>query len=501
MASLLLGYDLGSSSVKASLLDAETGKVSASATSPEVEMSIESKKHGWAEQDPELWWTNVIAATRQVLSKSGAKPESILAIGISYQMHGLVIVDKDHKVLRPSIIWCDSRAVEIGDRASAELGEAYCQQNLLNSPGNFTASKLKWVQDNEPEVYRKIHKAMLPGDYLAMRLTGTIATTVSGLSEGIMWDYKSEGISDKLFSLYKIDPKLIADSVGTFSEQGKVSTEAAKVTGLHAGTPVTYRAGDQPNNAFSLNALNPGELATTAGTSGVIYGVVDRPTADKHSRVNTFVHVNHDKSNPRMGVMLCVNGTGIMNRWLQNNIAHKGKAISYVEMNALAAQAPIGSDGLTVLPFGNGAERVLQNQNIGSSFHGLDLNRHSTAHLCRAVQEGIVFSLGYGFEVLNELGIKSSVIRAGHANMFLSEVFCDIFTQITNTALELYNTDGAQGAARGAGVGVGYYKTPAEAFTNLACIKRYQPEAAKRVVYQEPYNQFKEILKNQLINS
>jgi xylulokinase len=499
MAGLLLGYDLGSSSVKASLLEAETGKVRASATSPEVEMSIESKKHGWAEQDPELWWTNVIAATRQVLSKSGAKPESILAIGISYQMHGLVIVDKDHKVLRPSIIWCDSRAVEIGDRASAELGETYCQQNLLNSPGNFTASKLKWVQDNEPEVYSKIHKAMLPGDYLAMRLTGTIATTVSGLSEGIMWDYKREGISEELFSLYKIDTKLIADSVGTFSEQGKVTSEAAKLTGLHAGIPVTYRAGDQPNNAFSLNALNPGELATTAGTSGVIYGVVDKTTSDKHSRVNTFVHVNHEKSAPRMGVMLCVNGTGIMNRWLQNNIAHQGKAISYAEMNALAQQAPIGSDGLSVLPFGNGAERVLQNQNIGASFHGLDLNRHTTAHLCRAAQEGIVFSLGYGFEVLNELGIKSSVIRAGHANMFLSEVFCDIFTQITNTALELYNTDGAQGAARGAGVGVGYYKTPAEAFSNLACIKRYQPDPAKRAAYLGPYNQWKKILKSQLI--
>lgn len=498
MQRYLLGYDLGSSSIKASLLDAETGKLCASATSPAVEMTIESAKHGWAEQDPELWWTNVIAATQQVLAQSGVKPESILAIGISYQMHGLVIVDKDYTVLRPAIIWCDSRAVEIGERAARELGESYCQQNLLNSPGNFTASKLKWVKDNEPFLYQRIYKYMLPGDYLAMRLTGEIATTIPGLSEGVTWDYQKQQLSAELFDLYAIDKTLVPEVVPTFANQGQLTYEAARATGLKTGTPITYRSGDQPNNAFSLNTLNPGEIATTAGTSGVIYGVVDKPVSDRYSRVNTFVHVNHEESTPRMGVMLCVNGTGIMNRWLQNNIVHAGKTISYAEMNLLAAQAPVGSDGLTILPFGNGAERVLQNKNIGSSFHGLDLNRHATAHLCRAVQEGIVFSLGYGFEILNRLGIESSVIRAGHANMFLSDLFCDIFTQVTNTELQLYNTDGAQGAARGAGVGVGYYKTPGEAFVNLACIKRYQPDAAKRSAYQEPYNRWKEILKNQL---
>lgn len=495
----LLGYDLGSSSVKASLIQADIGKLIASASSPQTEMGISSPKHGWAEQDPEMWWTNVIGATKQVLSKSGVKPESILAIGISYQMHGLVIVDQDFNVLRPAIIWCDSRAVEIGDQASHQLGEAYCMHNLLNSPGNFTASKLKWVKDNEPFLYKRIYKYMLPGDYLAMRLTGEIATTIPGLSEGVTWDSQKQQVSEELLDLYGINKNLIPEIVPTFANQGQLTYEAARVTGLKIGTPVTYRAGDQPNNAFSLNTLNPGEIATTAGTSGVIYGVVDKPTSDKHSRVNTFVHVNHEKSAPRMGVMLCINGTGIMNRWLQNNIAHAGKPMSYAEMNLLAVQAPIGSDGLTILPFGNGAERVLQNQNIGASFHGLDLNRHATPHLCRAIQEGIVFSLGYGFEILNQLGIKSSVIRAGYANMFLSDVFCDIFTQITNTELQLYNTDGAQGAARGAGVGVGYYKTPGEAFSNLAVIKSYQPDPAKRSAYQQPYNQWKEILKNQLI--
>jgi xylulokinase len=494
MSHYLLGYDLGSSFVKASLIDTVTGRLCASATAPEAEMEIFSLRHGWAEQDPEIWWKNTVSATRLLLAKAAINPQSILGIGISYQMHGLVIVDRELKPLRRSIIWCDSRAVPIGDQAFHQLGELYCMGRLLNSPGNFTASKLKWVKENEPDIYSRIYKVMLPGDYLAMRLTGEIATTVSGLSEGVMWDYDKQTLSERLFNFFNIDPALIADPVSTFSVQGKITSKAAAETGLHTGTPITYRAGDQPNNAFSLNTLNPGEVATTAGTSGVIYGVVDKPTADSLSRVNTFIHVNHTQAEPRMGVMLCVNGTGIMNRWLQNNIAHRGKSLSYSEMNALAQQAPVGSDDLTVLPFGNGAERVLQNQTIGSSFHGLDFNRHTTAHLCRAVQEGIVFSLGYGFEILNQLGIRASVIRAGHANMFLSDVFCEIFAQITGAELQLYNTDGAQGAARGAGVGAGVYDSPRDAFVNLTCINHYEPKAFLRDAYQQPYQKWKDTL-------
>src|SRR6478609_7395692 len=261
MSQYLLGYDLGSSSIKASIIDARSGRWCASATAPAIEMEISSIHHGWAEQDPETWWTNTIAATQEVLAKSAIDPKAILAIGISYQMHGLVIVDKDFKPIRPAIIWCDSRAVSIGDNAFHQLGEQYCLERLLNSPGNFTASKLKWVKDHEPDIYGRIYKAMLPGDYLAMRLTGELATTVSGLSEGVMWDYKSETLSEVLFNFYGIDQALIAHQVPTFSVQGKVTQQAAERTGLHVGTPVTYRAGDQPNNAFSLNTLNPGEIA------------------------------------------------------------------------------------------------------------------------------------------------------------------------------------------------------------------------------------------------
>jgi xylulokinase len=493
----LLGFDVGSSSVKVTLLDANTGTTVSSANSPSTEMQIASPKPGWAEQDPEMWWTHAVVATKKALDSAKAAAESVIAIGISYQMHGLVIVDQDQHVLRPSIIWCDSRAVPIGDDAYAKLGERYCQDHLLNSPGNFTASKLKWVKTNEPDLYKKIFKIMLPGDYLGMRLTGEIFTTVSGLSEGIFWDYKNQTVAENLLAYYGIDQKFIPEIVPTFGDQGKLTQQAASILGLKAGVPVAYRAGDQPNNAFSLKTLDPGEIAATAGTSGVIYGVVGKPASDKYSRVNAFAHVNHKNDNQRLGILLCVNGTGIMNSWLRKNVQIKGEPISYDSLNELAERVSIGSENLVVLPFGNGAERVLKNKELGASFHNLDLNRHDASHLSRAVQEGIVFALGYGFEVMNDMGLQSKVIRAGKANMFLSKTFCEAFTNITGARIELFNTDGSAGAARGAGVGIGHY-TFSSAFNGLSCIGEYAPEKEKQEKYKNAYEKWKTILSSQL---
>lgn len=497
MRQYLLGYDLGSSSVKVSILNAETGILAASAFSPEQEMEIASPHAGWAEQDPEQWWNHAVTATHKALSQLPDAPKSIKAIGISYQMHGLVIIDKAKQVLRPSIIWCDSRATEIGEWGEKTLGDEYCRTNLLNAPGNFTASKLRWVRDNEPDLYKQIYKIMLPGDYLAMHLSSEVSTTVSGLSEGIFWDFPKNSISKELLHYFKIDEALLPELVPTFGVQSKLSNEAASELGLTPGIEICYRAGDQPNNAFSLNALHPGEVAATAGTSGVIYGVVDKPTADKLSRVNTFVHVNHSAKQPRYGVLLCVNGTGIMNSWLRK-IMDAENNLSYSSLNALASSVPIGSEGLNVIPFGNGAERMLRSKNIGASFHGLDLNRHTRAHMSRAVQEGIVFSLGYGFEILHDLDIKPNVIRAGHANMFLSDVFCDAFANVTGTRLELYNTDGSQGAARGAGVGKGIYKTMHDAFEGLKCIQKFNPKPDLQAQYKDAFTKWKIILNQQL---
>lgn len=493
----LLGYDIGSSSIKASLLAVE-GELVTAATSPQTELEIVSKRAGWAEQEPSTWWKHVKLATAELLAKSKVKPEEIQAIGLSYQMHGLVLVDKAGEVLRPAIIWCDSRAAGIGDQAFATLGEKHCLSRFLNSPGNFTASKLKWVQENEPQIYAKVHKAMLPGDYVAMMMTGEIKTTPSGLSEGILWDYQEQKLADLLLDHYGIEQSLIPEVVPTFSRQGELTTKAAAELGLKPGTVVAYRAGDQPNNAFSLNVLNPGEIASTAGTSGVVYGVGAQATYDPKSRVNTFLHVNHTPQNPSYGILLCLNGTGILNRWMKKNLMND--EVSYEAMNRLAGQAPAGAEGLMIFPYGNGAERTLENKEIDASIKGLNFNLHHRSHLLRASQEGIVFALNYGLGIMKMMGTEIKLVRAGQANMFLSTLFCEVFATVSGARVELYNTDGAQGAARGAGLGAGIYARPAEAFSGLKTEKTIEPNAKLVPVYQELYQKWAEVLQSQLIN-
>lgn len=483
----LIGYDIGTSSIKATLLDAATGVVAASAASPTKEMAIIAQHPGWAEQDPQCWWENVKAATAQVLAKTNITASDIKAIGISYQMHGLVCVDKQLAVIRPSIIWCDSRAVAIGEKAAAAIGEKQCLEHLLNLPGNFTAAKLKWVMDNEPANYKKIYKIMLPGDYIAAKLTGTAATTASGLSEGMFWDFKNKAVAKFLIEHFGFSPDMLAKLVPTFGVQGELTKQAADELGLKAGTVVSYRAGDQPNNAFSLNVLNPGEIAATAGTSGVVYGIGDKPNYDLKSRVNTFAHVNSTVNDPRYGVLLCVNGTGILNSWLKHTI---GGGIDYPQMNELAAKAPIGSNGLAILPYGNGAERTLANRNLGAHINNLNFNTHTASHLLRAGQEGIVFALNYGIEIMRAMGITIKTVRAGDANMFLSPLFGEAFASVADATVELYNTDGSQGAARGAGVGAGVYKGFADAFVGLKATRIVEPNQRNASAYQQAYQRW-----------
>jgi xylulokinase len=494
---LLLGYDVGSSSIKATLMEAQTGRVLAAASSPDRELEIIAKELGWAEQESEVWWKHVKEVTKKIKTKAEFDAGDVEAIGISYQMHGLVVVDKDKQVLRPSIIWCDSRAVQIGEQAAVDIGRDKCLKQLFNLPGNFTASKLKWVMENEPDLYTKIDKIMLPGDYIAMKMTGEIKTTPSGLSEGIMWDFEADGFADFVLDNYGISGDLVAETVPTFSVQGELTKEAAQELGLAAGTQVSYRAGDQPNNALSLGVLQPGEIAVTAGTSGVVYGVSDQKDYDPQSRVNVFVHVNHSKDNPRYGVLLCLNGTGILNSWLKHHFV-AGEGLDYEQMNEIAVQAPVGSDGLVILPYGNGAERTLENRNIGASVHGWNFNVHKKAHFLRAAQEGIVFALNYGLGIMRDMGIQLKTVKAGNANMFLSPLFAEAFATVTEATVELYNTDGSQGAARGAGIGAGIYSGPEEAFVGLMPVKTIEPNQKLTSNYQEKYNRWKDILKHQL---
>ena len=484
----LLGIDIGSSSVKASLVNAETGRCAASAFYPKTEAEIKAVRPGWAEQHPELWWNNLKLSVAEVMKNSQARPSDVAAIGISYQMHGLVCVDKDQRVLRPAIIWCDSRAVSHGEKAFRHLGNETCLNRLLNSPGNFTAAKLAWVKENEPDVYERIDKIMLPGDYIAMRLTGEVCTTVSGLSEGTMWNFKSNNVADFLLDYYGIDRSLIPTVRPTFSEQGRVTAAAASEMGLQAGTPVTYRAGDQPNNALSLNVLRPGEIASTAGTSGVVYGVSSELTFDPRSRVNPFAHVNHTADTPRIGLLLCINGTGCLNSWMKRTLMPEG--FSYTDMNELAAGIPAGSEGVGILPFGNGAERMLENKEIGCSVYGLDFNRHTRAHLARAAQEGIVFSFKYGIDIMEQMGMKVRDIHAGRANMFLSPVFQQTLADVTGATIELYDTDGSVGAAKGAGIGAKIYKDADEAFSTLAKLAVVEPNPERQHRYEAFYGQW-----------
>jgi xylulokinase len=490
---LLLGIDIGTSSIKATVVDVSTQQCIAATQFPEKETEIISTQPGWAEQSPELWWEHVQQAILKLNATRLYNSEDIAAIGIAYQMHGLVLVDKNQHVLRNSIIWCDSRAVEIGNQAFDAIGNEKCLVHLLNSPGNFTASKLAWVKQHEPDLYAKADKIMLPGDFIAMKLTGEISTTVSALSEGIFWDFKNNELSKDVFTYYGFDTALIPAIKNVFEEHGKITAAVAEKLSLKTGIPVTYKAGDQPNNALSLNVLQPGEVAATAGTSGVIYAVNDTLSYDKQSRVNSFAHVNHSANDIKTGVLLCINGTGILNRWVKNTA---GNNLTYQQMNDAAATIKPGSDGLHLFPFGNGAERMLNNKIAGASLQQLDLNKHTNAHLFRSTQEGIAFAFRFGFDILRENGIHPTVIRAGKANMFLSPVFTAAFVNTLNVPVEMYNCDGSVGAAIGAGIGAGIYPSAKEAFTNFKPVALAEPDNHNQ--YDELYQHWKQQLLKQL---
>lgn len=491
---LLLGIDVGTSSIKVSVVDSQTQTVLKSVQYPDVETEISSPQAGWAEQSPEMWWEHVSMAIQKINGGGFFNPEDVNAIGIAYQMHGLVVVDKDQKVLRDSIIWCDSRAVKIGDDAFHAIGEEKSLSRLLNSPGNFTASKLAWVKQNQPELYAQIDKVMLPGDFIAMKLTGEITSSPSSLSEGIFWDFQNDELSEDIVQYFGFDRSLFPEVKPVFSIHGQLKGEVASLLGLRPGIPVSYKSGDQPNNALSLNVLEPGEVAATAGTSGVIYGVSDQLFRDPQSRVNTFAHVNHSATERRLGVLLCINGTGILNRWAKNTF---GSNLSYNDINAQAASVNVGASGIRILPFGNGAERMLGNKVIGAQIRGIDFNLHQPAHLFRAVQEGIAFAFRYGLDIMRENGMNPTVIRAGKANLFQSELFTEAFVNSTNVPVELYHNDGSVGAALGAGIGADVFSSEKEAFLNVKSIKLITPTKTEQ--YEAVYDNWKQILEEQLI--
>lgn len=481
----LLGYDIGSSTIKVSLVEAASRRIVGLEQSPEEEMDMISRQRGWAEQQPEGWWLHCCRATRRLLAKTGIDPKLINGIGVAYQMHGLVLVDENQEVLRPAIIWCDSRAVPIGEQAFQEMGPDYCQEQLLNSPGNFTASRLKWVKDNEPEIYEKAAHLLLPGDYIVMRFTGEVNTTISGLSEGIFWNFREHAVDEMIIQQFGLRENLLAPRVPTFSIQGRVHPRAAEASGLAVGTPITYRAGDQPNNALALNVLHPGEIAATSGTSGVVYGIVDRPVHDPKSRVNAFAHVNYEQAFNRIGILLCLNGAGIQYSWLKHQVARSSH--TYADMERMATSVPIGADGLCLLPFGNGAERMLENRELNAHVFNLQFNRHTRAHLYRAALEGVAYSFVYGIKILKELNLNVDVIRVGNDNMFQSKVFSTTIATLIGSRIEMLDTNGATGAARAAGIAAEVYDSLEEALAEPTIVSIFEP-ATDRSSYEQAYS-------------
>ena len=489
-----IGYDIGSSSIKAALVEATTGKAIQVLQEPANEMHIEAKENGWAEQNPDTWFQHICTATKRLISENDITASDIKSIGIAYQMHGLVLVDANGKLLRDSIIWCDSRAVNIGQQAFEDLGEDYCASSLLNSPANFTASKLRWVKENEPELFNKVHKFMLPGDYIAYRLSGVINTTITGLSEGVFWDFKTNTVSKELIDNYGISSDIVPDIVPAFGLQSMVDQNGSTVSGLAVGTQIRYRAGDQPNNALALNVFEPGEVAATGGTSGVVYAVTNSLSSKEYERVNNFAHVNYDTTNPRIGKLLCVNGAGILYRWLKENLG----VSDYNQMNDLAKACPIGSDGVVILPFGNGAERMLKNKTVGAQFLNVNLNRHDKGNLCRAALEGIAFSFVYGMEFMNNDGLDIKVLRAGNDNLFRSEIFSETISTLINQEIEIYNTTGAVGAARASGIKNGDVSVVSKCVIENDFVKKFTPVTTQKEALQKAYSAWKSELESKL---
>ncbi len=477
---MFLGIDIGTSSIKAALLDAEGGRQLASASSPDTELAILAPEPGFAEQDPDVWWEHVQNAVCLLPEDLRAR---VLGIGIGYQMHGLVLVDDGHRPTRDAIIWCDSRAASIGDRAADALGD-YWMGNLLNSPGNFTASKLRWVIENEPDTIARSRWAMLPGDYIALRLTGRPLTSNSGLSEMALWDFAAGDRSHRLLEQFEIPDGMIPEAVPTCGPQGRLRPDMAAALGLPESVEVTFRAGDQPTNALALGVMEPGEVAATAGTSGVIYSVTADAFADPLQRVNTFLHVNRSSREAANGVLCCVNGCGSLMNWIRNKLFDADR--SYDDLNELAQTAPLGADGLLVHPFGNGAERILGNVNLGAHVSHLDFTRHTSAHLCRAAQESVAFALFYGIEALP----RPSLIRASKANLFLSALFSQTVADLTGAVVEIHDTQTVYGAAWGAAMGAG----AADAPTFAGVAQRYEPDPASARALAQTYGDWKERL-------
>jgi xylulokinase len=492
--SFLLGLDIGTSGVKALIMDEKAEKI----TTSTVEYPLKTPKVNWAEQEPTDWWNGTVEAIKQVINKSSVDPKGIKGIGLSGQMHGLVALDKEYKVLRPAILWCDQRTGKQCQYITEKIG-AERLIDLVSNPAltGFTAGKLIWVRENEPEIYEKIYKILLPKDYIRFRLTGEFATEVSDASGTLFLDVKKRKWSDELLDELDIDKDILPECFESSVVSGKVNTKASKETGLMEGTPVVGGGGDQAAQAVGTGIIKEGVISSTIGTSGVVFAASDEHHLDPGHTLHTFCHAVKGKWH-LMGVMLSAGGSL---RWLRDTLfedlkaeAEKKGVDTYVLMEEKASDVPVGSEGLIFLPYLTGERAPYADPNARGVFFGLSL-RHTDGHFVRSVLEGVAFGLRDSLEVIKSLDISVKEIRnsgGGAKSPFWRQIQADINGSPMTT---INVTDGgALGVALLAGEGTGVYSSLEDACDAIIKVKSStDPDKDNVEKYNDYYNIYRSL--------
>jgi xylulokinase len=485
MARYFLGIDVSTTGAKALLVD-EKGRVAASATTA---LTLQTPKPLWSEQDPHEWWTGTAASIRKALSEAGAKGGDVAAIGLTGQMHGLVLLDGQRNVLRPAILWNDQRT----GAECAEIERRVGRSQLIREVGNvaltgFTAPKILWVRNHEPAVYAKARLVLLPKDYVRLRLTGEAAMDKADGSGTILFELKARTWSRLVLEKLDIPAEWLPPTFEGPEATGKLTAQAAAETGLAAGTPVMAGGGDQSAGAVGAGAVRPGVVSLTLGTSGVVFATTDAPLVEPEGRLHAFCHAVPGRWH-FMGVTLSAAGSL---QWYHDTLTPKE---SFGDVVAEAEQAPAGSDGLFFMPYLSGERTPYPDPLARGSFVGLTV-RHRRAHLTRAVLEGVAYSMKDCFSLLQGagLGAVSEVRIAGGGAKG------PLWRRIVASALGLpmVTVNSTEGAAYGAALlgavgGGAWPSVEAACDATIAVTGRDEPVAEWSAAYEALYPRYREL--------
>lgn len=493
----LIGIDIGTSGTKTVLFDTRM-KVVCDAT---YSYPLYQVKNGWAEQNPQDWADASIKGLKSVLEQSKINNNDIAGIGLSGQMHGLVMLDKDKKVLRKSIIWCDQRT----SKEAKEITDKVGKEKLISITANpsmtgFTLAKLLWVKNNEPQVYNKCKHILLPKDYVRYILTDSLATEVSDAGGMQLMDIKNRCWSDEILKTFDISDQMLPKLYESHEISGYINYNTAAITGLKEGTAVVGGAGDQAASAIGNGVVREGTVSQTLGSSGVIFACTDKPLIDPMGRVHTLCHAI-----PNMWhIMSVTQGCGLSLKWFKDNfcgeeveIAEKTNGDVYDVLFEKANKLPVGSENLIFLPYLMGERSPHMDENARGVFFGLS-NIHTKSHLFRSVAEGVTFSQRECFEIIASLGITPSEIRVGGGGS-KSKVWLQMLADNMNVKVETLNTKetGAMGVAILAGVGTGIYKSVKDACDKYVEIKSLiLPQEAMKKKYNKYFKTYCRLYKN-----